>query len=145
MRVTATKDFAKSITKGKQYEVITEKQLTFVVVDDEGFNLGLSKEYFEVNKQQTAVEEIQQKIEFEINNIQMDMCNGVEYSMNVIKNRFKNLLKYLESIKEMEKQQIIETYNKGREAGVGDYIDIEWGRNATELTAEQYYNKTFKP
>jgi hypothetical protein len=45
---------------------------------------------------------------------------------------------------EIEKQYLIETYNKGRSAGVGDYVDIEWGRDVTELTAEQYYNETFK-
>jgi len=137
MKVTAIKDFSKSITKGNQYKVVTEKQLTFVVVDDEGFYLGLSKEYFEVNKEQTA---LQQHIEW--------LKDTVEISKEhapILVNVINLCIKDAESRLELEKQQIIETYNKGREAGVGDYIDIEWGRNATELTAEQYYNETFKP
>jgi hypothetical protein len=50
----------------------------------------------------------------------------------------------IEQAKEMEKQQIIETYNKGRSAGIHDYIDTEWGNDPTELTAGQYYEQTFK-
>jgi len=50
----------------------------------------------------------------------------------------------IENAKQMEKQQIEDAYNEGRKAGIGDYVDIEWGRNVTELTAEQYYNETFK-
>lgn len=52
--------------------------------------------------------------------------------------------KAIEQAKEIEKKQIIDSYNEGRKAGVGDYVDIEWGRNVTELTAEEYYNETFK-
>lgn len=141
--LVANRSFAKSITAGKQYEFVRNYKDNIVIIDDNGFEVGYKKEFFEPIKKQTALEEIQERIKFEMQIIQMDMNNGVEYSMSVIKNQFKKLLEYSESIKDIEKEHIIQSYNKGREAGVGDYIDIEWGRNGTELTAEQYYNDTF--
>jgi hypothetical protein len=41
------------------------------------------------------------------------------------------------------KKEIIKAYNEGYSAGIGDQIDNEWGRESTELTAEQYYNETY--
>jgi hypothetical protein len=57
---------------------------------------------------------------------------------------YTKIFEVLESKLEMEKQQIIETYNEGRSAGIHDYIDTEWGNDPTELTAGQYYEQTFK-
>jgi len=103
-------------------------------------------------KKQTAVEEIQQKIEFEIKNIQMDMNNEVEYSMSVIKNRFEKLLKYSESIKEMEKQQIIDCSIETTQSCWHSLME-ELGHELTfteedlqsqKNEAEEYYNETFK-
>lgn len=127
MKVTAIKDFSKSITKGKQYKVVTEKKSTFVVVDDEGFYLGLSKDFFEYVQKQSSIKWLEERIK----------------EMFLPLSQEESILKDIEQAKELHKQDIVEAYNKGREAGVGDYIDIEWGRNGTELTAEQYYNETF--
>jgi len=74
------------------------------------------------------------------------MKTAVEWLFEQVVNRTEGVyfLKELEQAKEMFKQQIIDTYNKGHEAGIGDYIDSEWGSDMTELTSEQYYNETFK-
>jgi hypothetical protein len=72
-------------------------------------------------KKQTAVEWLVEQL----------ANNGIIHSSDIHK------------AKEMEKEQIIESYNEGRSAGVGDYIDTEWGNDTIELTAEQYYNETF--
>ena len=71
---------------------------------------------------------------------------AVEWLFEQVVNRTERVyfLKELEQAKEMFKKQIIDTYNKGHESGIGDYIDNEWGSDMTELTAEQYYNETFK-
>jgi hypothetical protein len=57
---------------------------------------------------------------------------------------YPKIFEVLESKLGIEKQHLIEFYNEGRSAGVGDYVDIEWGRDVTELTAGQYYEQTFK-
>jgi len=75
-------------------------------------------------KQQTAVEWLEDKI-------QSDMT-------------FMEVLGLIRQAKEMEKKQIEDAYNEGRAEGVGYYIDTEWGRDVTELTAEEYYKETFK-
>lgn len=69
---------------------------------------------------------------------------SVEWLVSKLPQRMLNYLKEeIEQAKTMEKQQIIEAYNKGVKAGIGDYIDTEWGRDTNELTAEQYYNETY--
>lgn len=50
---------------------------------------------------------------------------------------------FLEQAREMEKEQIMDAYDDGIKAGYGDYIDVQWGRDGKELTAEQYYNETY--
>jgi len=49
----------------------------------------------------------------------------------------------LAQAKEIEKEQIVEAYDKGVKAGIGDYINTEWGRDSNELTAEKYYTQTY--
>ena len=74
------------------------------------------------------------------------MKTAVEWLFEQVVNRTERVyfLKELEQANEMFEKQIIDTYNKGHEAGISDYIDNEWGSDMTELTAEQYYKKTFK-
>jgi hypothetical protein len=81
------------------------------------------------NKQQTAVQEM-------IDVVQMEMNNGVEISMRV----FMGMLK---KAKEMEKQQIIDAWTEAtapdHEVGLSDapYIISQVQK------AEQYINKTY--
>ena len=60
------------------------------------------------------------------------------------KPNYTKIFEVLESKLEIEKQHLIEFYNKGRRAGIGDYLDTEWGNDTLELTAGQYYELTFK-
>lgn len=91
-------------------------------------------------KKQTAVEQIQEQIQIEIKTIQIDVNNEVEWSMSVVKSRFEKLLKYSESIKEMEKQQIIDAYLEH----IKDIKDICSTDISISDFAENYYNKKFK-
>lgn len=43
----AKNNFSKSLTKGKDYEILEERESEFVVLDDEGFRVGFSKAYFD--------------------------------------------------------------------------------------------------
>ena len=71
-------------------------------------------------KKQTAVEWLEETIK-----------NGYKASQGIILSDFFNAIS---QAKEMEKQQIIKAVNFGDERG----------KISTYLTAEQYYNETFK-
>lgn len=133
--LVANRSFAKSITAGKQYEFVRNYKDNIVIIDDNGFEVGYKKEFFEPIQKQTAM---QLHIEWLKATIEI-----AEEQTPILVNALKLCMNDAIKRMEVEKEQIIKSYNKGREAGVGDYIDIEWGRNATELTAEQYYNETF--
>lgn len=77
------------------------------------------------NKKQTAVEWLIDKLEKHY--VHHDLKNTVVF----------------EQAKTMEKEQIMDAYDDGIKAGYGDYIDVQWGRDGKELTAEQYYNETY--
>jgi hypothetical protein len=96
---------------------------------------------------QIAIEKIDEQIEIaqvcriEASKVKdatsMERHHGMKIALVFMRQELVNLL-------EMEKQQIIDAFNEGRSAGVGDYIDTKWGNDTIELTAEQYYNETFK-
>ena len=63
----------------------------------------------------------------------------LQYLKNVKPNEFCSIEKIkelLEQAKEMEKRQIIDSFNKG-------FITDQWDKSK-ENKAEQYYNETFK-
>lgn len=47
VKVTATKNFANCITKGKVYEVIEESEKSYLIKDDTDFIISLNKAFFE--------------------------------------------------------------------------------------------------
>jgi hypothetical protein len=63
----------------------------------------------------------------------------LEHMLLIILNKeeFKKITYAIEQAKEMEKQQIIDAYQKGIYNG-----STNWGYG-NEITSEQYYNETF--
>jgi hypothetical protein len=69
----------------------------------------------------TAVELIEEKIKFQMKSAKMDKNNSVEWSMSIVIKRLENLyFDVCEQAKEMERQQMIDFYQKG-------YVDKEVG------------------
>ena len=83
------------------------------------------------------------------------MSEGKETALDILFYEIKisksfmpdHLFKWLEIVygkaKEIEKNQIKDSYDKGHGAGISDYHDIEWGFEQESLSAEQYYNETY--
>lgn len=46
-KITATKNFANCITKGKEYEIIEESEKSYLIKDDTDFIIALNKAFFE--------------------------------------------------------------------------------------------------
>jgi len=46
VKITATKNFANCITKGKEYEVIEESEKSYLIKDDTDFIIALNKAFF---------------------------------------------------------------------------------------------------
>lgn len=46
MTVTANRNFANSITKGKQYKVVQNRDRTYLIEDNDKHLVGLQKSYF---------------------------------------------------------------------------------------------------
>jgi hypothetical protein len=47
VKITATKNFANCITKGKEYEIIEEREKSYLIKDDTDFIIALNKAFFE--------------------------------------------------------------------------------------------------
>ena len=70
---------------------------------------------------------------------QIELCGdpiGCEIS-------WQELDELVKQAKEIEKEQIINAYKSGINAGLGIAIDIQAGKDSDELAAEQYYNETY--
>ena len=47
MKLTANRSVASCITKGNSYDIVTETDTDFLIIDDEGFQVGFNKSYFD--------------------------------------------------------------------------------------------------
>ena len=52
--------------------------------------------------------------------------------------------KLFEQAKEMEKEQIKNSFEAGVDYGSDIILSSQWGENTEELNFEQYYNETYK-
>jgi hypothetical protein len=69
-----------------------------------------------------------------------DMIKNMVYNGADFGDDYPSLLVHIKKAKQMEKEQIIDTY----EAGEENAMDCHSIPNFNDITAEQYYNETFK-
>jgi hypothetical protein len=62
MKITANQNFGNSLTKGKEYQVVKETKKDFIIVDDEGYQMGFSKDRFVLEEKLTTLEKIEQHL-----------------------------------------------------------------------------------
>ena len=62
MKVKPAESFGKSLTKGKEYEVVKETTKDFIVVDDEGYQMGFSKNRFILEEKLSTLDKIEQHL-----------------------------------------------------------------------------------
>ena len=86
--------------------------------------------------QQTSVDEIILAINEQMDILEMDYNNDVEWSMLVMHGCLKGLLFKCKKAKAIEKEQITDAYIMGME-----FIPVDPSRYQQD--AEQYYNETY--
>jgi len=91
LKVKSNHNFANSITCGKEYEVLKSDESQYLIEDDEGYQLGFLKKYFDVvqSKQLNLIDEFIDKMAI------MEVEFSEEYCLKISEkyaNKFKELI-----------------------------------------------------